>query len=247
MTNKHIFALFYPELSDTTNSFAKDSQISLVNQDIINRVMHVLRLSKEDYCIFFDQSVELLCVIDMVRKKEILCKVVSAFKHARKGAHVTVLLPLLKKEDFDSALYALGAVGAHDIQVVTTEKTQRPWHKERDAIRARNILISAAEQSKYFSMPFIHEPQPLQHVINKCSSLSDLKIVADPRGESLGHLFISNTPLDRVIMLVGPEGGLTDQEYSLVSHAGFVSYRLTPTILKAEHAITILSGILRSI
>lgn len=245
--NKHTFAFFYPELSTKALTFQEGAQIFITEPAMISRMVHVLRLSSGDQCMFFDTTIELLCIVDTLSKKNIACTIVSLKQHKREGVEVTVLLPLLKKEDFDSSLYALGAVGVEHIQLITTEKTQRTWNKDKDMHRSEHILIAAAEQSKYFSIPTVHEPQPLLKVLDAYTSQAGVKVVADPAGKSIDHFICSYSDGQKVVMLVGPEGGLAEKELAYACQAGFISYRLTPTILKAEHAIIIMSGLFRSI
>lgn len=245
--NKHIFALFYPNLSDKEKFLLENTHIVITSDDLISRITHVLRLSQGDQCILFDYEYEYFCTIDKVSKKNIICSIISIKKHIATGTEVTVLLPLLKKNDFDSSLYALGAVGVKNIQLVTTEKTQRIWHNDKDIKRCQSILIAAAEQSKYFSMPTVHSPQPLLKILDNYALLSDLKILCDPAGDSINNFINNRSSIKEVIMLVGPEGGLTENEREQAFKSGFISLCLTPSILKAEHAIIIMSGFLRSI
>lgn len=247
MTNKHIFAIFYPELSTTSLSLHEGSQIVICDDTIISRIMHVLRLSPGDECILFDRKIEIACRIAWSSKRKVECTIISVASHRRSGMSVTALLPLLKKEDFDASLYALAAVGVEVIQLIITEKAQRSWNGSKDRTRAEHIMIAAAEQSKYFSMPTIQDPQPLVMIMNGDTQPFDVKIVADPAGKPIEHLITSHNALEKACMLVGPEGGLTEKELHAAHAAGFISYRLTPTILKAEHAVTIMSGLLRSL
>jgi len=43
-------------------------------------------------------------------------------------------------------------------------------------------------------------------------------------------------PLKELLLLVGPEGGLSEKEYKEAYEAGFVGWRLGPRILRTETA-----------
>lgn len=247
MTNKHVFALFIKNCSSKALYFVHENIILISDPEYMHRVTHILRLIVGDEVILFDEQKEFLCEVERVGKKEIKFTILSEKLHVRAGTALTVLLPILKKDDFDAALYALAAVGTEVIQLVTTEKTQRSWQGGKDRVRSENILIAAAEQSKYFSMPLIKDPVPLAQLLIEPINKKILKVVADPAGSPLINLCCAGQKFECLELLVGPEGGLTEKELSDAQRANFMPFRLTPTILKAEHALTLMSGILRSV
>jgi 16S rRNA (uracil1498-N3)-methyltransferase len=141
----------------------------------------------------------------------------------------------------------LAALGVETIQFITTEKTQRTLHGSQELARAQKIIRAAAEQSKYFCLPLIKGPVNLMVYLEQQHTRGDLALVADPDGHSVRELIADRAAVSQATILVGPEGGLTVSERDLVAQHGFVSCRLTPTILKAEHAVSLLAGIVRSI
>jgi 16S rRNA (uracil1498-N3)-methyltransferase len=50
-----------------------------------------------------------------------------------------------------------------------------------------------------------------------------------------------------ILVVFGPEGGLTDHEQQRLEEQGFIGYRLTPSVLRSTEAITVGLGILRSL
>ncbi len=96
-------------------------------------------------------------------------------------------------------------------------------------------------------MPLIKDPEPLAKLLENAVDKKILRVLADPAGSPVSNLCSIDQKFDGIEMLVGPEGGLTDKELSDAQRASFEPFRLTPTILKAEHAISILSGLLRSV
>lgn len=247
MTNKHVFALFVKDCSSKALYFVHENIILISDPECMLRITQILRLAVGDNLILFDEKKEFLCQVERAGKREIKLTILSEKVHTRIGASVTVFLPILKKDDFDAALYALAAVGVETIQLITTEKTQRSWQGAKDRTRSEKILIAAAEQSKYFSMPLLKDPEPLAKLLELSVDKKILRVLADPAGSPVSNLCSIDQKFDGIEMLVGPEGGLTDKELSDAQRANFELYRLTPTILKAEHAISILSGLLRSV
>ena len=62
------------------------------------------------------------------------------------------------------------------------------------------------------------------------------RIVLDASGPPLAGELDSWSGQEAVVLLVGPEGGLTDEERSACEDAGFRPAALSPTILRFETA-----------
>ena len=64
-----------------------------------------------------------------------------------------------------------------------------------------------------------------------------LRLAGFPGGsQGILETLESAWPFEEVTFLVGPEGGLTDEETRLVAEAGFAAVRLVATILRIETA-----------
>ena len=61
-----------------------------------------------------------------------------------------------------------------------------------------------------------------------------LKVVLDPEGAPL-ETFSDSSP-GSVVLITGPEGGLSEEECATLARQGFVRWRLGPRILRAETA-----------
>jgi RsmE family RNA methyltransferase len=245
---KHKFALFVESLSSLI--YGKDSGNSLVVSDekLLHRVMTVVRLNSGDHCIFFDRHVHVsVVIVAFVGKKQLNCTIQSVKKTVFLQPRLTFLLPLLKRDDYESALYALTEVGVSTIQLVFTQKTAHQWSGDRDTDRAQRVIISAAEQSKNFAYPELKEPISLESALKKYNAPA--KIFFDPAGDKFFEVMQtlhSKNPQD-VLLLVGPEGDLHSEEKKMVQVNGFIFCALTPTIMRAVQAAALGAGFVRSL
>jgi RsmE family RNA methyltransferase len=239
---KHQFAIFYPELSDIPSN----AHFLIDDKELIHRLVHILRVQVNDSLIFFNQTKHALISIDSIDKKKIDAVIQTINNNISYKPIIKVLLPILKKDDLVEAVYSLCEIGVTTIQLIHTKKT-RKWVGTKELERLQRVIISAAEQSKNYAFPSIYEPIELEIV------LKDLKeafcIVADPYGDHAldvineWHSIIAK----ECVLTVGPEGAFVDQELALLKSHSFHSMKLTPTILRARQAITLLSGIIRSL
>jgi 16S rRNA (uracil1498-N3)-methyltransferase len=276
----HLFSLYVPNLK--LDSWTKNQIVDLFDTDLIHRLSKVLRFEIGDQVVLFDKNISVSVVIQEISKKNIKIKVQTIQLHESLKPHITFLLPLLKKEALEQAVYSLCELGVNKIQLVVTQKSRQSLLHDKEFARLQGIVIAAAEQSKNYSLSELVLPKKLSEIILKNISvipgceqeLRPFNIVFDPAGKSFFDLrekmklkfnLFSCLPGEVLTkpgsspalngdpeqlksslhLLVGPEGGLTDQELLLVQKSGFVSCVLTSTILTAVQAVALGAGLFR--
>lgn len=230
---QHEFALYSPG-----KPFAK-GPCGIVDVALVHRIVHVLRLKKDDTLILFTREQHALFVITAVGKKEITGLIKSVTPNQQYCPSITLLLPLLKKEALEHAIYGAVEVGVTKIQLVLTEKVQRAWGGKQELERLERIIVAAAEQSKCFSFATISAPIALEKALQEHN---DKKILyADPAGAPIAKV------TEPVVLLVGPEGGLTVQEELLLKNQQGQPICLGPTILRAQQAAITFVSLVRAL
>jgi 16S rRNA (uracil1498-N3)-methyltransferase len=151
---------------------------------------------------------------------------------------LTLLLGLLKGEKFDLVVQKATELGVHRVVPLCCARSV-PVLDERRAggrrERWERIARAAAQQCRRPDLPEIAAPQPL------CDALplrrEDLRLVFSEgaMGTSLHEVLPGRIP-PKVALLVGPEGGLTDEEVAAAQGAGFVLCGLGRRVLRAETA-----------
>ena len=246
---KHEFALYIESLSALIQHKSPDDTITLTDEKLLHRMMTVLRLQIEDECIFFDQKMFIMAKIHSFSGKKnitIIIKSVSPTKILYPS--ITFLLPLLKRDDHEAALYMLTEVGVNNIQLVFTQKTGNSWSDSRDKDRAQRIVIAAAEQSKNFAYPHILSPIALEEALTKYNDIK-AKFFFDPQGNQLFNVMekLHKDQPKELLLLVGPEGDLNLKEKKMILANNFIFCTLTPTIIRAVQAAALAAGFMRSL
>lgn len=240
--NKHEFSFYLESLNQLLQKNSKT--LSITDKDLVHRIMFVVRLEIGDECIFFDNQVNTkVSIVQMSKHKSVECKITEVKKNAQIKPEITILLPLLKRDAFESALYSLTETGVNTIQLIITDKSQQKW-TAKDHERALSIIHAAAEQSKQFCSVKFLEPVEFDQVLPLNASQ---KLFFDPAGFSLSSLTDSFNASQSFIVAIGPEGDLTTQEKELLKKAGFIFVSLTPTILRACQAAALSVAIIRSL
>lgn len=247
--DKHEFALYKESLSLLIQKKEVGDSLVVTDEILFHRMMTVLRLRSGDQCILFDKDTFIAATIDaFIGKKQVQITIDSIHSTVTLQPHITFLLPMLKREDYENALYSLVEVGVNSIQLISTQKTGNKWAGERDRDRAQRIIIAAAEQSKNFALPQLHEPISLQEALKKYSG-SESKLFFDPQGESFFDIMqmMHSAQPGNILLLVGPEGDLTLEEKEIVRANRFMFCALTPTIMRAVQATGLAAGFVRSL
>lgn len=244
---KHEFALYVSSLSSLVSNKNPENTLELCDEKLLHRMMHVLRLQPHSQCILFDRDMYVSVEILSFARKQICVKIDAIHKTIVLQPVIIFLLPVLKRDDLEGALYALAELGVTTIQLVFTQKTVHQW-SEKERERAERILIAAAEQSKNFSYPVLKDPIALDKALEEYGS-ADSRIFFDFAGKRLldvAHVLSAST-MKKIVLLVGPEGDLNKQEKEMVLAHNFVFCALTPTILRAIQAVSLGAGFIRSI
>ncbi len=145
--------------------------------------------------------------------------------HADPSGDITLYFAPIKRTD--DLINMATQMGVKKLVPVITEHTTTHhinWE------RMKKIAIEAAEQSNRNSVPEIASPINFAEL-----DLSNLAF-ADERA-AYGALRDNTTKIKSI--LVGPEGGFSDTEFSALDNAGAIGISLGKTILRAELAAAI--------
>ena len=97
--------------------------------------------------------------------------------------------------------------------------------------RWRRICLEACKQSRRVYLPDIHEPaSPAKVVVSHRGAW-----IAHPSGVAAGELLAGTSP-EALTLLVGPEGGFTEEEVRQAVDQGARAVSLGPAILRIETA-----------
>lgn len=244
----HEFA-FYADITKNVVLLKELDIFELTNKELYHRIIKILRLDVDDIFILFDSKVHIQCTINAISKDKIILKIDKILKNKKLAPDICWLLPLLKKEAFEDCLYTLTEMGAQEIQPFITRKSQQiASYLESD--RVKNIMITAAEQSKQFILPHIRNVMPLDQIFKSVEiQNAGSKIFFDPHGLAFFDIIeiLKKENPQKIICAIGPEGDLTESEKQLFRDNNFQFYKLTETVLRAKQAVVVATGVLRSL
>jgi 16S rRNA (uracil1498-N3)-methyltransferase len=115
--------------------------------------------------------------------------------------------------------------GVIKLDAARAEKRRDHWQK---------IAISACEQSGRVKLPLIDSPVPLNSWFGGKPPRVDTELILRP--EATTPLTGIEAPETKVCLLIGPEGGFSDNELEDAEVAGFQAVSLGPRVLRTETA-----------
>ncbi len=143
---------------------------------------------------------------------------------------VTLAPALVKGPRMDALIEKATEIGAHEFWPLVCERSVRRLAHAKE--RWRKIALSALKQSGRAYLPKVRDPLRFEEVLGERPNFEQ-GFVADPRSErTLDDMQIGGS----VLVLLGPEGGFTEQELQAAEEAGFASFSMGKRILRTETA-----------
>jgi 16S rRNA (uracil1498-N3)-methyltransferase len=160
-------------------------------------------------------------------------------------AQIVIAVSIAKGSRFDWMIEKCTELGVGRIAPVIFERTVKQPKNPNITDRWNNLAIAAAKQSHRVFLPQIDNPAALTDVIKvlKRDFPQGQFLLGSPSSDVP---FLINQPPARngVVALVGPEGGLAEQEQMFLKDNGFQSVRFADNILRIETAAVAFAAIL---
>ena len=196
-----------------------------------NYLGNVMRLGAGTEVLLFDgSSGEWLARIAEAGKKRMALTVERRTREPETIPDVWLAFAPVKRAQTDWLVEKATELGAAKLIPVMTQRTVAERVKLE---RLQAIAIEAAEQCGRTRLPEIVEPVSLKQMLAERDAARWLYFADEGGGEPAASTFKSGAAL----ILIGPEGGFTDEERNLVRAApNSVAVSLGPRILRAETA-----------
>lgn len=217
------------------NTQLATGQILRLDERATHHLLHVLRV-KTGICLrlFNAQGGEYDAVITECSKKSITVQIGNHLPSATtKPLHLHLAQGMARGQKMDLVIQKAVELGVQQITPILTERSGVKLSSERWQQRHlhwQGVIISACEQCGRCDLPSISTPQTLPEWLNQTRQ----GIVLAPEGQQ--RLRALDLSPDKIDILIGPEGGLSEQEISLAQQAGLQCVGLGPRVLRTETA-----------
>lgn len=161
---------------------------------------------------------------------------------------VLLAMAVVRADPMDLVIQKATELGVTTIQPVLTERSVVRLSRGRAEKRLAHwhrLAASACEQCGRNTLPGILQPLALTSWLGDlgAAGADEFRLLAHP-SEPDGFA-LPTVPVAETIVLVGPEGGLSDEEIGLAKRVGFVGISLGPRVLRAETAAVALLSLVQ--
>ena len=225
-----------------------DDQNITLNFEESRHLRDVLRLRTSEIVQVFDGvGREFLCTIEKIEKKETILKIIetTAPTAPESALDLTLAVALLKGEKFDLVVQKAVELGVTKFVPLNTKRADaKSKDSEKKLERWRKIIIDASKQSGRATLMQIEMPVDFKEYIDSASKIfgdANLLLFAERNGGSFSDVKIN----EKIVAVVGSEGGWDDTEIDLARHQNFQIITLKGRILRAETAAISIATILQ--
>ena len=179
-------------------------------------------------------------VVAATRKDVIEVDVSSVVDETAPSPRLVVVQALPKGDRGEVAVETMTEVGVDEIVPWAAGRCVTQWRDHRGAkalARWRTTGMAAAKQSRRARFPVISEPVGIRDVADRVAHAAAAVVLHEEAAESLTTF--RPPEAGEVVVVVGPEGGITPQELAVLADAGAAAYRLGPTVLRTSTAGTV--------
>lgn len=224
----------YGDIMQRYFALKKEDEKLFLKQDDFYHIYTVMRKEKNDEIeVVYDKK---LYICALQEKEDPFVFIVKEIKEdALILPEIILVIPLLKEQKMDFILQKATELGVDQIIPVTTERTLVKLDEQRESkriLRWQKICKEASEQSKRRTIPTVMNLQKLTDL----KAYDGLKILCSTteKEKTLKKLLQTPSIYDKMIIVVGPEGGLSLQEEKYLNEIGFTSVTLGSRILRVE-------------
>lgn len=229
-----------------------DSQVRITGSDY-NHMKNVLRMKPGEtvYISTGSDDASYDCVIESYDRDAVNLRIVAKLEEGLElPARVTLFQGLPKQEKMEWIIQKAVELGVYEIVPVSTKRSimKLDAKKAKSKVeRWQGIAESAAKQSKRRLIPEIREVMSVKEALSYMTDF-DVKLLPYENAEGMPktkNIIENIKPLERVAIMIGPEGGFAEEEVSLCEENGMETITLGRRILRTETAgMTVLAWIM---
>ena len=218
--------------------FAKEYKDKIILGDSdIHHIKNVMRMKiGENIEVVYDNKLY-ICRLDNTEPLEV--SITDVIDEENKlNLDITIAVALVKEQKMDLILQKLTELGVNTIIPVSMERSivkldEAKFNKKKTRWEA--ICKEASEQSKRTNVPVIENVMSIKE-LSKIEG--DYKLVASTKEKSkmLNYYLQKIDNCAKIILVVGPEGGISDREEAILNENGFESISFGNLIFRVETA-----------
>jgi len=210
-----------------------DYKLELNNDDIYH-ITKVMRMKDKDNIEVVYNSTVFICEVNVNELPFVSIKE-EVSNHNINNYKVTLIIPLLKEQKMDLILQKATELGVYEIIPVIMKRSiikLESGKEDKKIERWTKICKEASEQSKRTDIPLITGVKTLDQL----KDIDGVKLVCSTteKQQTIKKFLTANQNYDKISIVVGPEGGISEDEEELLVNQGFTRVSLGDRIMRVE-------------
>lgn len=235
-----------PHFFINSNS-VKDSRITVADSSNYQHIVKSLRTKVGEKLLLIDENeIEYLTSIKEIRDNSIIAEIIESHKSTRKLGFELYLAQTPLRSDAQITIIEkateLGVTGVYPIY--TDNCVLKKSVIEQKIDKWQNTMYAAAKQCERANVPTCYPLSTLDEVVG-CQKFDKILALCERDTEISLKKYLSDIPIirgEKVLIIIGPEGGFSDNEFKYFKTHSIPRVTLGDLILKAETAVIVTIG-----
>jgi 16S rRNA (uracil1498-N3)-methyltransferase len=182
-------------------------------------------------------GLRLTCDVVVAGRAELELVVREVGREPEAQPRFVLVQALAKGERDDQAVEAATELGVDEVVPWQAARSIVQWRGERGAKARRkweSAVVAASKQSRRSRVPVVAELATTRDLAQRVAGASAAYVLHEDATAALAAQSLPDH--GEVLVVVGPEGGITPEEVDVLVAAGAVAARLGPTVLRSSSA-----------
>ena len=215
----------------------ESSQSIEVAGDEAHHAIKVLRIKLGEEILVSDGAGNWVrAVVENIEKKTFTAKVLERGFQEEKSPRLIVVQGLPKSDRVKDAIEILVESGVDLIIPWQADRSISKWQKD-SLDKWQSAAVAATKQSLRFRKPEIIDGLSLSELLEIESENSAFLVMHESATTKLSEVVASKfADMSEIIIVIGPEGGISDSELAVLEGAGAHIVGLGPEVFRSAHA-----------
>jgi 16S rRNA (uracil1498-N3)-methyltransferase len=215
----------------------EDSNLIEVSGDEAHHAIKVLRTSVGEEILISDGAGNWVrACVEYIEKKTFTAKVLERGFQPEKSPRLIVVQGLPKSDRVKDAIEILVESGVDVIIPWQADRSISKWQKD-SLTKWQSVAEAATKQSRRFRKPEIIDGLSLSQLLEIESENSAVLVMHESATTKLSEVVTSKfAGMSEIVIVIGPEGGISDSELELLQSTGAHIVGLGPEVFRSAHA-----------
>lgn len=215
----------------------EDSNLIEIAGDEAHHAIKVLRITVGEEILISDGAGNWVrASVENIEKKSFTAKVLERGFQSEKSPRLIVVQGLPKSDRVKDAIEILVESGVDLIIPWQADRSISKWRQD-SLDKWQSAAVAATKQSRRFRKPEIIDGLSLSQLLEIESENSVVLVMHESATTKLSEVVTSKfSGMSEIIIVIGPEGGISDSELAVLEGAGAHIVGLGPEVFRSAHA-----------